>query len=221
MTSGSTGTLATVAYNRMRQDLIDGVFDLEAKLRIRLLCERYGIGLNPIREALNRLSSEGLVVQTDQRGFKVAELSIRDLEELTKARCWLDGLALRESITRGGEDWEEGVLLAYHRLSRLPRYLESEPTTRNPAWGQAHQAFHASLLSACGTKWIEDFCNQMFDAAERYRHAARIASSTNRKDLDEHRAIMEAAVARKADLAVELLHKHFQMTSQLVRDVLK
>ena len=99
----SPGTLATIAYTKLRQDLIHGAFDLGSKLRIQALCERYGIGLNPIREALNRLSSEGFVVQTDQRGFQVAELSIGDLEELTKARCWLDGLALRESIQHGNQ----------------------------------------------------------------------------------------------------------------------
>ena len=217
----SPGTLATIAYTKLRQDLIHGAFDLGSKLRIQALCERYGIGLNPIREALNRLSSEGFVVQTDQRGFQVAELSIGDLEELTKARCWLDGLALRESIQHGNQEWEEGVVLAYHRLSRLPRYLDSQPAVRNPDWSKAHKAFHVSLLSACGTKWIEDFCDQMFDAAERYRNTARNDGPTSRSDLDEHRAIMEATIARKADLAVELLTQHFQLTSQLVRNVLE
>ncbi|WP_249225666.1 FCD domain-containing protein [Tardiphaga alba] len=159
------------------------------------------------------------MVQSDQRGFQVAELSGSDLDELTKARCWLDGQALRESIEKGGADWEERVLLAYHRLSRIPRYLEGQSATRNAEWEHAHKEFHASLLSACGTKWIEGFCDQMFDAAERYRHAARIASSTNRGDLDEHRAIMEAAVARQADTAVALLQQHFQTTSDLVRKV--
>ncbi|MCY1354029.1 hypothetical protein D9M69_403870 [compost metagenome] len=64
------------------------------------------------------------------------------------------------------------------------------------------------------------FCETLFDASERARALARITSGRS-SHLDEHRDIMEAAVNRDADKAVELLNKHFLKTRDLVRNNLE
>ena len=84
------------------------------KLLIDFISERYGAGLNPVREALNRLSSEGLVERKDQRGFFVPPVSIEGWRELVKTRCWLEGKALEEVHP----EWRPGVGGAHRR--RLP-----------------------------------------------------------------------------------------------------
>jgi DNA-binding GntR family transcriptional regulator len=171
---------------------------------------------------LNRLTSEALVLQSDQRGFAVTPASERDLDDLLTARRWLNELALRQSIARGDAAWEEDVLLAFHRLARLPRFTPGEPPAANPAWEAAHAAFHEAILAACGSDWLIGFCRQLFNAAERYRHIARFSAANERAPaaLDEHRAIMEATVAREADRAVELLVAHFDRTAAIVRRAL-
>ncbi len=211
------GTLASAAYERLRSDIIGGQFKPGEKLRVRLLCDQYGIGPSPVREALNRLSSEGLLHQTDQRGFRIHEVTLKDLDELTLARCWANEVCLRNSIRTGGLEWEAGVAASLQMLEETPRYLPQGDGERNPLWEDAHEAFHAALISASGSSWINDFCSQLYGAAERYRHAARIASKTHRPDLDEHRAIAEATMARQEDKAVELLNGHFRLTARLVR----
>ncbi len=210
-------TLASHAYQRLRQDIISGAHAPGAKLRILELCERYDIGPSPMREALNRLSRDGLVTQSDHRGFAVTPLSRAHLDELTKTRCWLIDLALRESIANGDSAWEEGVVLAYHRLSRIPRHPSGEERiTYNPAWEEAHRAFHRSLIAACGSRWLIGFCEQLFDAADCYRHLARVSSSKRRAPRDEHPAMVEAIVARDTEKAVALLCAHFTRTAELV-----
>jgi GntR family transcriptional regulator, carbon starvation induced regulator len=214
-------TLASLAYQRLREDIISGAQAPGAKLRILDLCERYGIGPSPIREALNRLSRDSLVSQADHRGFSVTALSRAHLEELTKTRCWLNGLALRESITNGDDAWEEGVVLTYHRLSRIPRHVPGDDATAyNPAWEVAHRAFHRSLIAACGSRWLIGFCEQLFDAADCYRHLSRASSRKRKTPRDEHPAILEAVVARDVEKAVALLIAHFARTAELVRDQL-
>jgi GntR family carbon starvation induced transcriptional regulator len=215
------GTLASMAYERLRHEIINAQFPPGQKLHIGQLCNRYGIGLSPVREALNRLSRDGLVRQSDQRGFSVTPLSEAHLDELTKTRCWLYETALRESIAHGDEAWEEGVVLAYHRMSRIPRHL-SEPDAigYNPLWEEAHRNFHSSLIAACGSQWLMGFCEQLFDAADCYRHLSRVSSLRRSQRKDEHREIMEAVVSRNADKAVELLNAHFTRTADLVRDKL-
>jgi DNA-binding GntR family transcriptional regulator len=216
-----TGTFASAAYDRLRREILTAAVAPGEKLLIRQICEEYNIGLNPVREALNRLSTEGLVRQVDRRGFSVAPLSADDLGELIWTRCALNELALREAIAQGDDTWEEKVILAAHRLTRTPRHL-SPSAEVNEAWEEAHKNFHAALLSACASKWLMGFCQQLFDAAERYRHLARRVSRAkgpqSPRDPGEHQAIAAAAVARNADEAVRLLSAHFQKTADLVRE---
>src|SRR4051812_32696881 len=86
-------TLAYKTALRLRQDIVSGAFAAGEKLRTRALCERYGVGLAPVREALTRLSREGLMRQLDRRGFAVCEFGPAHLDELTRTRVWLNGIA--------------------------------------------------------------------------------------------------------------------------------
>lgn len=215
-------TLASLAYQRLRHDIINAQHPSGGKLRIQELCDRYQLGPSPMREALNRLSRDGLVTLSDHKGFSVTLLSRSHLEELTQTRCWLNTLALRESISKGDAAWEEGVVLAYHRLSRVPRHLSSDrEAAYNPAWEEAHRAFHASLIAACGSRWLIGFCEQLFDAADCYRHLSRVSSLKRGQPRDEHQAMVNAIAARDTDKAVALLHAHFTRTAELVRDRLE
>lgn len=215
-------TLTSAVVEALRRAVITGEFAPGEKLRVRQLAERFGTGLSPIREALNRLLRDGLVQQSDLRGFSVAPATEADLEELTKARLWANEKALRESITHGDAAWEENVLLSYHRLSRIEARLDGTPPDTHPAWDAAHAAFHLNLIEACGSRWLIGFCTQLFSLADRYRHLSRMApqAGTRRRN-DEHRLIMEAAVARDADKAAHLLNEHFLTTARLSREALR
>jgi DNA-binding GntR family transcriptional regulator len=213
-------TLASVAYQRLREDIINARHAPGGKLRVQELSERYALGPSPIREALNRLSRDGLVTLNDRRGFSVTPLGRDHLEELTRTRCWLNELALRKSIGNGEAAWEESVVIAYHRLTRLPRYVADHDGEAccNPAWETAHRAFHSALIAACGSRWLIGFCEQLFDAADCYRHLSRISNTRRRQRMDEHRQLVNAVVARDADAAVALLMRHFTRTAELVRE---
>lgn len=214
-TRAGSETLATSAYEQLRFDIIRGSFEPGTKLLIRELCERYGIGLGPIREALNRMSRDGLVQLNDQRGFAVTPVTEEDLEDIIRVRCWANEEALRAAIAKGGQDWEEALVLALHRMSRMPLPTEENPNAERE---RAHRAFHHSLISACGSKWLLDFCEQLFDAADRYRFLSRrqYESGTTRRS-DDHQQIMDAALRRDADEAVRLLKNHFQQTLEFGR----
>jgi GntR family carbon starvation induced transcriptional regulator len=212
-------TLASDITEELRRDIISGSLAPGGKIRLRQVAERFGVGMSPVREALNRLSRDRLVDQSDLRGFRVAPISEGELDELMRARCWLNETGLRQSIARGDAAWEEAVVVAFHRLSRVPDRLTPTNTVLNPAWDAAHRVFHRSLLAACGSHWIVDFCDRLFDVADIYRHVSRAARDAHaREPSDEHRAIMEATIARDADKAVDLLNRHFLRTAALYKD---
>src|SRR3984893_18960689 len=124
-------TRTRAIYEQLRREIIQGALLPGEKLRIEALRTRYNVGGTPLREAMNRLSTEGLVAQSEQRGFRVTPVSADDLLELTRTRCWVNEVALRESIARGGRDWEEQVLLALHRLSRVPVVVDNSRMNPN------------------------------------------------------------------------------------------
>jgi DNA-binding GntR family transcriptional regulator len=213
-------TLASAIYEKLRDDIITGSQPPTHKLHIGKLCDRFSVGLSPMREALSRLSSEGLIKQTDRRGFSVAPVSLPELLDLTRARCWINEIGLRESIARGDQAWEEAVVLSFYRMQRTPRVVADTATDRNPEWETAHREFHLSLVSGCGSDWIVGICDKLFDAAERYRHWARRAGVVRSSAAEEeHRAIMEAVVKRDSAAAIALLNAHFQRTAELVERV--
>jgi DNA-binding GntR family transcriptional regulator len=213
-------TLASSAYGQVRGELLAGTLAPGKKILIKPLADRLGMGLSPVREALNRLSAEGLVVQSDQRGFTALPLALDDLADLTHARRLLNATVLRDSIARGGRDWEEGVVLAQYHLGRMRRHLPEEPLRRDPAWELTHRAYHASLMAACASARLRASVEHLFDAADRYRILSR-ARPTSRDDEAEHRAITEAVLARDADKAVALLDAHVALTADLVRQTMR
>jgi DNA-binding GntR family transcriptional regulator len=213
---GLTTTQATTLCDRLRRDLLEGRLKPRRKLQMRFLMEQYQAGQTPIREALNRLASEGLVEQRDQRGFVVAGISMDELRELTRTRCWLEERALRESLSAASAEWEEGLLLACHRLSKTPRSLESDRFDSNPEWERLHRRFHRQLVSGCGSRWLIAYCEQQADLHYRYRQLS-IRKIYPRRDVkDEHEAITKAAVDGDADRAVALLMAHYQSTADII-----
>lgn len=211
-------TLTSAIAKELKRGIISGQLAPGSKLPVRQLADRFGVGQSPVREALNRLSRDWLVRQSDQRGFSVAPISEGDLAELMKARCWLNDRALRELIARGDAQWEENILLAFHRMSRVPRRQDEASTDVNVAWETAHRAFHRSLVEGCGSQWIAVFCDQLFDIADIYRHVARSApGALSREGEDEHRHIMEAVINRETDRAADLLERHLMRTAELYR----
>lgn len=210
------GTLASSVYGRLRSDILDGKLAPGMKLRVGLVRELYDAGNSPVREALNRLSSDGLVVRLDQRGFTVAPVSAEDLHELTVTRCTLEDNALRASIANRTSEWEDTIVLALHRLVRLPRPSGDDAYRIDPEWERAHRAFHTSLLAACGSHRLLRFCEQLSDEAYRYRQLAVEAVAMRPTEDDEHRAIMTAAIDGDADKAVKLLKEHYRTTTKIL-----
>lgn len=206
--------LSDRAHELIKEDILGGLFEPGEKLQLDAISARYAIGTAPVREALNRLSAEGWVERRSQRGFFVSELSISDLEELVKTRIWLETLALREAIANGDQEWEDGVILAYHRLARTERLREgTNSVSVNADWEARHHEFHLALLSACGSSWMIQFCRTMMDQAVRYRNLSVNFTIQRRGDaLAEHEEIMTASLDRDADLAADILAKHYAKT---------
>lgn len=211
-----TGTISRRVYTQLRNDILAVELPPGGKLRIQALCERYGVTSTPMREALNQLVSEGLVLRREQHGFTVAALDERELEHLTQTRCWVEAIALREAVGRRTPGWEATLRQAWQDLSATPRSLDPNAFVENPAWEDIHRRFHMALLASCASHWLVTFCGQLSDHAVRYRRQAMSTAFPKRDVAREHNDILDAALAGDAETAVTRLEAHYQRTAGFV-----
>src|SRR2546428_12854999 len=112
--AGSGQSLSTAIYGKLRSDVLEAYWQPGQKLSIQLLRGRYASGATPIREALNRLTVEGLVRYNEQRGFMVAEASEEELRDLVQNRMALEAIALEQALKFRSQVWEERLVLPFH-----------------------------------------------------------------------------------------------------------
>ena len=210
-------TLASQAHDLLRRDILSGTLAPGQRLRTKDLQARYGLGLSPLRESLQRLSAEGIVVNDAQRGFAVAPVSVAELRDLTVARTALESTMLPMAMQLGSADWEGDIVAAFHRLSRTP--LPNDPAAMADAslWELRHRSFHHALVAGCGSPWLLRLHGQLVDQSERYRKIRilhHLESQAQVRDVNaEHQAVMEAVLRRDAAQAVALMTQHLVATS--------
>lgn len=214
--AAEAGSLTEFAYRQLRADIIAGRFPSGAKLQIDELKAHYGLSASPLREALARLVSQGFVQMENQRGFRVAPMSPDDLADITLARQVIEIAALKRAFALGGDDWEAGILAAYHRLERFVQRMDNAPVENLGEFGELHKAFHVALIAACGSPRLLDEQSRLYDQAERYRYRMMTAYllEIGIGIMDEHRKLMDLVLARKADEACAMLEHHLGHTYQ-------
>ncbi|RIX76061.1 GntR family transcriptional regulator [Acidovorax cavernicola] len=208
------GSRTERAYQRLRQEILVGELAPNERLRVADLEARFELGLTPIREALARLASEGLVSMEARRGARVLEASPAELADLMKTRREIERLCLTESIKRGDSKWEAEVLASLHVLGRAPLPDFGDRSAMASEWEAHHRRFHAALVSACGSEWLLRFWNQLVDHSQRYRKNRLEGPLVARDVQAEHQAILDAVLRRDADAAVALMDRHLRDTEE-------
>lgn len=214
--SGSE-TLAGDVYARLRAAIFEGRYGAGERLLPSDLAVDFEVSPGVVREALTRLAAQGVAVVSPNRGFNVAHMDADDMSDLVELRVINENAALRLAIERGDGAWEGGIVAAHHQL----KLLRSEDFE---AWQPVHRSFHLSLIGACGNRRLLHQCEDLLDAADLYlRWSRQIAQGRasgavfmHRDHLAEHTAIMDATLARDADLATALYRAHLVRTEELI-----
>jgi GntR family carbon starvation induced transcriptional regulator len=215
---GAHPSLRAAIIDAIRDDLRTGLLPPGRRISVKQLQRRFGTGLSAIREALCQLVADGMVIAEDQRGFRAAPVSPRDLADLTRVRIEIECLAIRDAIANGDTEWEATLLAEFHRLSQQPSRDRTDSRRISDAYKDQHRRFHDALIGACTSDWIKRFHATLHHHSERYRELVVSAhpAAHVRDILAEHRAMMDAALARDADRAVELVREHISTTAAIL-----
>lgn len=198
----------------VREDIMSGALPPGGKLNLDALRRTFGISVSSVREGIGKLVTDGLVTFEEHRGYRIAPVSGPHLVEVTVLRAELEGLALRQSIARGGVKWESDVLGALYRLTHTSRdgdgdgavggaggaaqgssvqgsFAQGNAGQKNLAqkslaqsWEAVHRAFHRSLLVQCGMPQLLQFCDVLHHQHERYRRMDRALGAAATGDRD-------------------------------------
>ncbi len=214
----ATRSITQQAYERLRADVLACRLPPGSRLRINELCAEMNVSLGAVREALARLTSEGLVIAEPHRGFRVTGISNAELRDLTAVRIDIEAQCLARAIKTGDLAWESRLVATYHELSRTPERTPSDPQRLSDAWSTLHRAYHEALVSACDSPWLLRLRSILYAQSERYRRLS-VPLATTERDIDqEHREIVDAAIARDADKACALLTAHIRNTTSILLD---
>lgn len=210
-------TLVERAYLALRRDVVSGKLAPGERLRVEHLKDHYEVGAGTLREALSLLLSDALVTVEGQRGFRVAPISLADLEDVTNTRVMLETDALRQSIRHGDAQWERKLTASYQLLTQA----ELSPEGPHPeSWEQRNKAFHDALIAGFDSTWRKYLLGILYRHAERYRNInwRLTAAHASGRDVHlEHESIFRAAIDRQEARSALALEAHIRLTHDIVR----
>nr|WP_300308505.1 DNA-binding transcriptional regulator CsiR [Halomonas sp.] len=214
--------LAISGYRRLKQDIIRGQFLPGEKLLMARLKERYALGTGPLREALSQLVAERLVVAISQRGYRVAPMSLDELNDLYDARAQLEGLMLELAMERGDDDWEAEILACAHTLSKVVKVSGLEEQL--DVWDARHKAYHTAIVTGCRSPHLLQVRQTLFDQVERYRHLwlreIVLSSAALAAKRDEHAALTETVLSRNKAKARQMMREHLMSPVPIITEVM-
>lgn len=208
-------TLAEHVTQQLRDAIIQGELAPGESLLLADLAKRLDVSIMPVREALKRLQSEGLVEQPPQKEARVTKLSSVDLDDTYATRILLETRMIRRSAELFTEH-------DYQRLVEILGRYEAAYATSHDAEGRSlHKAFHFGMYAVGGSPWILQLVSMLWDNSERYRRLSLPQRGTVRDRRREHNAVLEACRVHDVELAASELEHHLRRTAELVYQAAK
>ncbi|MET7992884.1 GntR family transcriptional regulator [Amycolatopsis sp. NPDC005232] len=195
-----------VAYAELRGRILSGALRPGSRLEQNELAGDLGMSLTPLREAIRRLSSEGLIHLDAHRDARVAGMSAAEARQLFEVRLSLDPTAAMYAARRRTDDDLSALRAAVARLLPVTREWGEEALT-------AHRAFHRALYVASHNATLIRLLDDIWDKTDRYRRAGLQLPPGNEprtRDHQEHHQLVSLVAARDEGGARELMHSHIE-----------
>lgn len=195
-----------VAYAELRHRILTGALQAGTRLDQYELADAMGMSITPLREAIRRLSSEGLIELGHHRNARIAGMSAAEARDLFEVRLLLEPGAAALAAQRRTDADLATLRAAATRL---------RPVTRE--WGEealgAHRDFHRALSLASHNDVLARRLDDLWDKSDRYRRlglALPQGEGPRTRDHREHHELLDLVAAGDADGARDLMHAHVE-----------
>jgi len=177
------------------------------------LCSQLKLGRTPVREALQKLAREGLVVIVPRKGAFVSPVNLDDFARLFEARNMLESYCVRAAAERISDEqieWLGAILSGYENL------IEKRDID---ALLDIDRKFHMGIVHCLGNRYIEQSANQIYDQVTRLWYLSFTSRTENelRVSARSHQNILEALAARDPDLTANANRAHLENFAQQIQ----
>lgn len=202
--AGPYATKSDYAYTRLRDGILSGEFEPGTVLHQATLAKTIGISTTPLREAMRRLMSEGLVELDAHRDARVSALTAEEARDLLEVRRSLDPLAVSLAAQRRTKEDIRVMREAAASLHPLPDEVRVVDL-------DAHRRFHTAIYVASHNDLLIATLDALWDKADRYR---RLGLQVKRDQAErdqkqrEHAALLAAVIQGDSEGAAEVMLQH-------------
>ena len=206
--SASAKLLREKVYEQLRADLISCRLAPGAEIRESELAERFGVSKSPVRDALMRLERENLVITLPRQGYRVASVSVNDVQDMFQLREVLERACI-ERITRRASE---------QQLASLERFRRFDPGAWEGGFVAYNRSFHRELAAISGNARMRD---HLFDLMDQMERAVQLSVNSLKRGnpqtvIDEHSALIDALQARQTSVAQRISARHVQSAGKRV-----
>jgi DNA-binding GntR family transcriptional regulator len=218
--SPADANVTNMAYDAIRKELLACRLAPASRVSVLGLSKQLSVNQSAIREALSRLTAEGLVGIEPNRGFVVTPITVGRFASLSKARTSIDALCLREAIAVADIEFEVELVAASHRVLRRLEGVEGNES-EVAHYVDAHARFHETLVSRCGNPWLLWMRSLLFAQSVRYRHFCLPFAREKSDFYSADGPFLQAVFRKDADKAERLLVSQYERVCALICDRLK
>ena len=189
------------AYEILLEMIVSRTLEPGERLIEEQLAKNLGVSRTPLREAINRLSKDGLVHLQARKGASVKEFEIEDVIEVYDIRMALEGLAANQAA----------ATIELKKLEKLKRLFESSEAEDLL---KADAQFHDLIISSCGNKRLISALNDLKNFIQIFRVAGYTFKGRSIAAVSDHMKIIEALINRDGQQAEALMRKHIENTKK-------
>lgn len=194
---------AAAAYEQLRHRIRTGELLPGERVTLQQLSGQLGMSLTPIREALNKLESEGFVVHHRHHGTYVADFSRARMEQTYRLRRVLEPMAVRLAAERVAD---EGLEREIARLAELMQVCESAVSALDMV--RANETFHRELYRLSGDPLLQEFIEKLWAGVPYQSMSLYGGGMRSRESAREHALILQAVAEGDAEAAAESMESH-------------
>ena len=192
-------TKSDIIYRELKSDIVSGKYKPRQRIITSEVAKRFGFSESPVREALKRLESEGLIQNTPHVGAIVTSFDMEDVEKIYQVRTTLEGLATRMAA----QNTEENDLKLLEKI-----IAKMEKAVRDKQYeklGLLNKEFHSIIYSACGNEYLYKIIFELWDLSSRTPGVFALVPERAHRSLLEHKEIFNALKKRDGILAEKLI----------------